>query len=90
MKKILLVAALFLTISGYSKAVPSPSVFFGITEKILTGAHNFVFPEAKVTSKLRTEVKNKPQAAPKTNTALESVWNASFKLKRDGMWIISE
>jgi hypothetical protein len=92
MKKILLLSALFLTVQGYSKAIPGPSVLFSISEKILTEAHQFVFSTEKEMPK--ATVKVKPEVKTKVKTTVKkqdkSLWDLSLQVRREGMWIIAE
>ncbi len=91
MKKIIILCLFFVAANGYSKAVPSPTVFFNISEKILEGAHQFVFPDTKVTSKLqpKKDSKSKTQAVSKSQEALETLWNP-LTIRRDGIWIVTQ
>ena len=77
---------------GYTKAIPSPSVLFSLSEKILNSAHNLVFPsdnEYKV--RVKTDVKTKGKPSEKAPLVKETLlWNPSITLKRDGMWIVAE
>ncbi|HEX8563287.1 MAG TPA: hypothetical protein VF676_09945 [Flavobacterium sp.] len=93
MKKLFLVAVLMFALAGHSKAVPSPNIFFNLSERILEEAHQFVFPVQKVTSKIqpkKSEVKAKSKTAVKSQQSLELLWNPTFKIRREGIWIIAE
>lgn len=92
MKKLFLIAVFFVAFVGYSKAVPSPTVFFNISEKILEGAHQFVFPNTKVTSKIlpkKVESQAKIDNAAKSQDALESLWNPRLTVRREGIWVLT-
>ncbi|HEU0137521.1 MAG TPA: hypothetical protein VFQ50_09530 [Flavobacterium sp.] len=91
MKKLILLLALMTAVSGYSKSIPSPSVLFALSEKILNEAHNLVFPmENEHKTKFKIDVRGKSKPAEKTPLLKETkVWNPSFTLKRDGMWIVA-
>lgn len=91
MKKLLLILALIAVVPGYSKAIPSPSVLFTISEKILNEAHHFVFPsETDNKQKMKIETKSKIKPVEKAPLLKDTfIWNPSLTLKRDGMWIVA-
>ncbi len=91
MRNLFLTAILLFSFSGYSKAVPSPSVFFNLSERILEEAHQFVFPVQKVTSKIQP--KHAPRLKNKIAIPLAEdlgiLWNPVLKFRSEGMWIIA-
>lgn len=93
MKNFILIAVLFVGVSGYSKAVPSPSIFFNLSERILEEAHQFVFPVKNVTSKIqpkKVETKPKTKVSEKSQESLEQLWNPNFKIGRQSLWIVAQ
>lgn len=91
MKKIFILCVFFVAANGYSKAVPSPTIFFNLSEIILESANQFVFPDTKVTSKIQVKKapKQKTQNVIESQEALEAIWNP-MKIRREGIWIVTE
>ena len=91
MRNLFFAALLLCSFSGYSKAVPSPSVFFNLSERILEEAHQFVFPIQKVTSKIQPKHNPKPKTKIAIPLAedLGILWNPVFKVRNEGIWSIA-
>lgn len=80
------------TVNGYSKSIPSPSVFFAISERILNEAQSLIFLSYKdnVKPKIVIDLQPKTKQVDKVIPTSESLWNPTLTLRREGMWIISE
>lgn len=88
MKNLLLILSLTLSIPGYSKAIPSPSVLFTLSERIINEAQNFIFPVKEVKVKKKVEDRDKEILVSPIRNSDEWIWNP-LEIKRDGMWIVS-
>lgn len=88
MKNLTLVLSLMLTIPGYSKAIPSPSVLFALSERIINEAQNFIFSAKEIKTKKKADEKEKEVLVSPINSNEEWIWNP-LEIKRDGMWIVS-
>ncbi|RZJ70323.1 hypothetical protein [Flavobacterium sp.] len=97
MKKLLVVATLFVGMQGFSKEVPAPSVLFSISEKILAQAQelfsSFDKPTVKPLRKTVIKVKSKAPlkiVEPIQEKPVAPATSTSVKVKRDGMFITTE
>lgn len=88
MKNIFLFVALSLSFSGYSKAIPSPSVLFALSERIINEAQNLIFPSKDLKVKKKVEEKEREVLSTPNDDADVWLWNP-VEIKRDGMWIVS-
>lgn len=88
MKNLTLVLSLMLTIPGYSKAIPSPSVLFALSERIINEAQHFIFSAKEIKTKKKADEKEKEVLVSPINSNEEWIWNP-LEIKRDGMWIVS-
>ena len=88
MKNLILVISLTMSIPGYSEAIPSPSVLFSLSERIINEAQNFLFPIKEGKTKKRAEEKDKDVLFLPVKNSEEWIWNP-LEIKRDGMWIVS-
>lgn len=91
MKNLLLLLALSLSFNGYSKAIPSPSVLFALSERIINEAQNLIFPAKEVKEiKIKRKIEEQERDIL-TSPALDvEPWlRNQLEIKRDGMWIVS-
>lgn len=96
--KIYLILFLLVAAEGYSNQIPKPSVLFNFTEMILNQAQQILFAVAEKPvrpTKVKPMIKAKgkapvtvpvdivPPGKPESEVEVP-------KIKRDGMWIVSE
>ena len=88
MRNLFLLLALSLSYSGYSKAIPSPSVLFALSERIIHEAQSIFFTPKEFKVKKKVEVKEVDILKAPADGSDAWLWNP-LEIKRDGMWIVS-
>ena len=91
MKKLAFLFLFLLSVSAYSKGIPTP-FWYSISEKILTGAHQLISPEDTPPAKPKVKIqKTKPECTPLKCTPKKenSILPTPFFTIKDGMWIAS-
>jgi hypothetical protein len=89
MKKLLVIGALCLSVSGFSKSIPTP-FWYSLSEKILAGTHQLIsddLPKCTMKKKARTmqPTAHMPlKCEPKKEGGL--LPTAIFKLLPDDLW----
>ncbi len=88
MKNLFLLLALSISYSGYSKAIPSPSVLFALSERIIHEAQSMFFTPKELKVKKKVEEKEVEILKAPADESDAWLWNP-VEIKRDGMWIVS-